>query len=72
MTKHKNLFIQSVVFLLMTFSLALTAAGHGDKNIDMEILKQAIRDSMAIKPKGHEFNLVSKPVIMRHMSVTGG
>lgn len=39
---------------------------------DMEKLKQAIRDSMAIKPKGHEFNLVSKPVIMRHMSVTGG
>ena len=39
---------------------------------DMEKLKQVIRDSMAIKPKGHEFNLVSKPVIMRHMSVTGG
>jgi cyclic pyranopterin phosphate synthase len=39
---------------------------------DMDKLKQAIRDSMAIKPKGHEFNLEAKPVIMRHMSVTGG
>ncbi len=39
---------------------------------DMEKLKQAIRDSMAIKPKGHEFNLQEKPIIFRHMSVTGG
>lgn len=39
---------------------------------DMEALKQAIRDSMEIKPRGHDFNLESKPVIMRHMSVTGG
>jgi GTP 3',8-cyclase len=39
---------------------------------DMEKLKQAIRDSMAIKPKGHEFNLHEKPIIFRHMSVTGG
>lgn len=39
---------------------------------DMEKLKQAIRDSMLIKPKGHEFNLDAKPVILRHMSVTGG
>ena len=39
---------------------------------DMERLKQAIRDSMAIKPKGHDFNLAEKPLIFRHMSVTGG
>ncbi len=39
---------------------------------DMEHLKQAIRDSMKIKPKGHEFNLEAKPIILRHMSVTGG
>ena len=39
---------------------------------DREILKQAIRDSMAIKPKGHDFNLVGKPVILRHMNATGG
>jgi len=35
-------------------------------------LKQAIRDSMSIKPKGHEFDLTEKPVIFRHMNVTGG
>jgi len=39
---------------------------------DMEYLKQAIRDSMKIKPKGHDFNLEAKPIILRHMSVTGG
>jgi len=39
---------------------------------DMEILKQAIRDSMEIKPKGHDFNLDSKPVILRYMNTTGG
>ncbi len=39
---------------------------------DMGALKQAIRDSMAIKPKGHEFALGAQPVILRHMNVTGG
>jgi cyclic pyranopterin phosphate synthase len=39
---------------------------------DMEVLKQAIRNSMQIKPKGHEFNLAAKPVIFRHMNATGG
>lgn len=39
---------------------------------DLERLKQAIRESMAIKPKGHEFDLQAKPIIFRHMSVTGG
>lgn len=39
---------------------------------DMAVLKSAILDSMAIKPKGHEFELASRPVILRHMSVTGG
>jgi cyclic pyranopterin phosphate synthase len=39
---------------------------------DMDRLKQAIRDSMNIKPKGHDFNLEAKPIILRHMSVTGG
>ncbi len=38
----------------------------------MEILKQAIRDSMAIKPRGHDFNLAAQPVIFRHMNMTGG
>lgn len=39
---------------------------------DIEPVKQAIRDSMAIKPKGHDFNLEAKPVIFRHMNMTGG
>jgi len=39
---------------------------------DLERLKRAIVDSMAIKPKGHEFDLGAAPVIMRHMNVTGG
>lgn len=39
---------------------------------DMERLKQTIRDSMLIKPEGHEFNLTEKPIIFRHMNVTGG
>jgi len=39
---------------------------------DIEKLKQAIRDSMQIKPKGHDFNLAERPVIFRHMNVTGG
>lgn len=39
---------------------------------DMERLKSAIRGAMAIKPKGHEFNLSEKPIIFRHMNATGG
>jgi GTP 3',8-cyclase len=39
---------------------------------DMHRLKQTIKDSMSIKPKGHDFNLEAKPVIFRHMNMTGG
>lgn len=39
---------------------------------DMDKLKQAIVKSMDIKPEGHDFDLTAKPVIIRHMSVTGG
>lgn len=39
---------------------------------DAERLKQAIVASMAIKPKGHDFDLGARPVILRHMNVTGG
>lgn len=39
---------------------------------DMNKLKQAIVKSMDIKPEGHDFNIEAKPVIFRHMSVTGG
>ena len=39
---------------------------------DTDRLKQALRASMNIKPKGHEFDLSAKPVIFRHMNMTGG
>jgi cyclic pyranopterin phosphate synthase len=39
---------------------------------DLERLKHAIQKSMDLKPKGHDFNLQEQPVILRHMSVTGG
>jgi cyclic pyranopterin phosphate synthase len=40
--------------------------------LDDEPLRQAIIDAMEIKPKGHEFDLSAKPVLFRHMNVTGG
>lgn len=39
---------------------------------DPEALKRAIVKSMEIKPEKHEFDIEAKPVIFRHMSVTGG
>ncbi|WP_455222155.1 GTP 3',8-cyclase MoaA [Kaarinaea lacus] len=39
---------------------------------NMAILKETIIDSMSIKPLGHEFDLTTRPVILRHMNVTGG
>ncbi|WP_022951937.1 GTP 3',8-cyclase MoaA [Leucothrix mucor] len=39
---------------------------------DDVVLRQSIIDSMQIKPKGHDFDVTAKPIIMRHMSVTGG
>lgn len=39
---------------------------------DERRLKQAIVDSMAIKPERHHFDVAVRPVIIRHMSVTGG
>lgn len=35
-------------------------------------LRAAIIDSMAIKPRGHDFDLKERPVIFRHMNATGG
>ncbi|CAA6821769.1 MAG: Molybdenum cofactor biosynthesis protein MoaA [uncultured Thiotrichaceae bacterium] len=40
--------------------------------LDDEAVKQAIIDSMQIKPKGHDFDLSRPAVIMRHMNATGG
>lgn len=35
-------------------------------------VRRAIVDAMAIKPRGHDFDLRGQPVILRHMNVTGG
>ena len=37
-----------------------------------QALEQALIDSMQIKPKGHDFNLNSQEVLLRHMNLTGG
>lgn len=39
---------------------------------NFDALKRAIVASMAIKPKGHDFNLGKAPIILRHMNATGG
>lgn len=39
---------------------------------DADVLEQAIVDSMQIKPKGHDFNLNSQEILLRHMNLTGG
>lgn len=39
---------------------------------DLNKVKEALVESMKIKPKGHDFDISEKPVIFRHMSVTGG
>ncbi|MBN2885312.1 MAG: GTP 3',8-cyclase MoaA, partial [Chromatiaceae bacterium] len=35
-------------------------------------LKEAIIAAMALKPRGHAFDLGAPPAIARHMNVTGG
>ncbi len=39
---------------------------------DTDKLRLAIVEAMRIKPERHEFDLGEKPIIFRHMSVTGG
>jgi cyclic pyranopterin phosphate synthase len=39
---------------------------------DMAFLKQTIIDAMQFKPQQHHFNIHEQPVILRHMSTTGG
>lgn len=52
-------------------SMDLRAIVRAHPNDD-NILRKAIVDSMKLKPKGHEFDVTAKPIIMRHMSATGG
>ncbi|MCP4472686.1 MAG: GTP 3',8-cyclase MoaA [Gammaproteobacteria bacterium] len=37
-----------------------------------DVLEQALIDSMQIKPRGHDFNLNSQEILLRHMNLTGG
>jgi len=39
---------------------------------DDEALRKAIIESMQIKPRGHNFDLNTQEVLLRHMNVTGG
>ncbi len=39
---------------------------------EMVALKDAIRRSMEIKPRGHDFHVAAQPLIFRHMNATGG
>jgi cyclic pyranopterin phosphate synthase len=39
---------------------------------DEALLSRAIRDAMQIKPRGHDFALETRPVLFRHMNVSGG
>ena len=39
---------------------------------DDETLRRAIMQSMQLKPRGHDFDLNTQEVILRHMNVTGG
>jgi cyclic pyranopterin phosphate synthase len=39
---------------------------------DDDALRRAIVQSMQIKPRGHDFDLHTQEVILRHMNVTGG
>ena len=41
-------------------------------DFSVEKLKQAIIDSMEIKPEKHEFNVKEQPIILRYMNMTGG
>ncbi len=47
-------------------------ANPGGEEGDDEVLKAAIIEAMQLKPKGHDFNINEQPIIMRHMSATGG
>ena len=52
-------------------SIDLKAVVRAHPN-DTDRIKQAIIDAMALKPEQHEFDLSEQPIIMRHMSSTGG
>jgi GTP 3',8-cyclase len=52
-------------------SVDLRRVVRGNPDND-QVLKQAIIEAMDIKPKGHDFDLSTAPLIFRHMNATGG
>jgi cyclic pyranopterin phosphate synthase len=52
-------------------SVDLRRALRGNPTED-ERVKKAIIAAMDIKPRGHDFDLQAKPIIFRHMNMTGG
>jgi cyclic pyranopterin phosphate synthase len=56
-----------------SLDLRKVVRANPDASIDNDkALKEAIIGAMQLKPKGHDFNLNEQPIIMRHMSATGG
>jgi cyclic pyranopterin phosphate synthase len=53
------------------YSADLRRALRGNPTDDARV-KQAIVSAMSIKPRGHDFDLGVRPLILRHMNVTGG
>ncbi len=53
------------------FSTDLRRSLRGNPTDDARV-KQAIVAAMELKPRGHDFDLLAKPVIFRHMNMTGG
>ena len=53
------------------FSADLRRTLRGNPTDD-ERLKRAIVAAMDLKPRGHDFDLQAKPIIFRHMNMTGG
>jgi cyclic pyranopterin phosphate synthase len=53
------------------YSADLRRALRGNPTDDHRV-KHAIVSAMSIKPRGHDFDLGARPLILRHMNVTGG
>lgn len=53
------------------YSADLRRALRGNPTDDAR-LKQAMVAAMSMKPRGHDFALAARPVILRHMNLTGG
>jgi cyclic pyranopterin phosphate synthase len=40
--------------------------------VGFERVRQAIRNAMCIKPRGHDFEATGQPLLFRHKNATGG